>query len=744
VVARLLLPLLVVLVAAPALAHRERQILSPPRPGPVPDLNRKHAKTLVVCKASSKPSKAAWKEIQQRLKTATGDALASAKADEAAWRRNNKLFAKCRYEHVQEAVNAAGNDTLILVLPGVYREEPSRAFPKTSCGDNPDCSYSYEYHVAHPHDANLVAVLGKKNVTIEGTGVDPHDVLIDAGFAKDVVIRADRADGIIVRNLWARDANEHGIYFVETDGYVFDRTIGSFSRDYELFSFASDNGLYQDCEALGGSDSGIYVGGAPDTSPLGRFSAVIRRCKMHHNALGFSGTQGTSVQITECEVTDNAIGLSFNSQNDHPNFPQRRSQVDHNDIHHNNFDIYAATSDVPPGGPARDFFHYPIGAGVWIIGGEDNVVRDNRIHDNQVYGAVLAGNGLEAPIPAEVHRNQYVGNLMGADAGNGAGPNGLGFPPGGDFAPGGGDFFWDETGNDNCWGPNGTSFTSSPSPIPGPCPAPNTGAVIFPPPEKLALLLSCTMEQIPGSDPPEFRTADTFYPCPFGQLNHAPDLNRDQAECGNGVIDLGEDCDPGVASNFGGDGYSYRGTAAVAETCATLGHGTGILACRPDCIWDTSGCTAAACQEYGGSRTRIRIDGPVDASNTSRAYPVKAGQAFDPLTEEVSLVLRDQEGAVMQQTIPAGDPGWKHTAGGWVYQRPGGTLSHDVELVKLYDLTPTRFRTRWRATPASLTPVENAQTLDAILRIGDDCWADSSSCVVTGNGDLICRGRSSP
>src|SRR5262249_39214180 len=155
----------------------------------------------------------------------------------------------------------------------------SRAQPTTGHGDLPNGAYSYEYHVAHPNDANLIAVLGKKNITIEGMGADPDDVVIDAGFRKDVVLRCDRCEGFIIRNLTALNANEHGIYVVDSDGYVFDRTIGGYSLEYELFSFASDHGVYHDCEAIGGGDSGIYIGGDPDTSGENRFAAELRNCK---------------------------------------------------------------------------------------------------------------------------------------------------------------------------------------------------------------------------------------------------------------------------------------------------------------------------------------------------------------------------------------------------------------------------------------------------------------------------------
>ena len=80
--------------------------------------------------------------------------------------------------------------------------------------------------------------------------------------------------------------------------------------------------------------------------------------------------------------------------------------------------------------------------------------------------------------------NQIYGNIVGVDLAGAAAPNLTAFPPGGDYAAGGSDFWWDETGNNNCWGlqdarsgpvkydpPNGLN----PLPIPGPCPSINVG-----------------------------------------------------------------------------------------------------------------------------------------------------------------------------------------------------------------------------------------------------------------------------
>jgi hypothetical protein len=729
--------------AAPALAHSERQIASPIRPGPVPDIDRRNPHVMVVCKASSKPTKAEHKDIHYRLRTTTGDALAQAQAEEAAWHRNSKLFKKCRFEHIQEAANAASDDTDIFLLPGVYREEPSRAAPTScnTCGDNSDGTFSYEYHVTHPNDQSLI-FLSKKNITIEGTGIHPEDVLIDVGFVKDVGVRCDRCTGFIIRNLWQRDANEHGIYVVDSDGYIFDRTRGSYNKEYSLFSFASDNGLYTDCDAEGGGDSGLYIGGQPDTHLLGRFAAEVRRCKMHHSALGFSGTQGSSIWMHDNDVYDNAIGLSYDSENDHPNFPERWSVIENNLLHDNNFDIYAPTSDVPARGPAYDFFRYPVGTGMWIVGGTDNVIRNNIVWNNIRFGFILARNPLEAPLPSTVDRNSFTGNRMGVDPAGNPAPNSTAFPPGGAYAPGGSDFTWDETGMGNCWGPHDAANPNpktdppnalNPLAMPGPCPTGNvaqgSGA-----PLHLGLLINCSMDT--SQNPPV--TTDATYPCPWGHTNDAPYLNGDEQECGNGVIDLGEDCDE--------DAYN-PGAIVPAETCDSLGHGPGTLGCVTTpraCTWDTSGCTAPTCTEYGASTVRLRnVLGPAGDDElvfTARDIP---GAAFDPTTQDLSFVFRDDQGLVVNALVPSGSAGWTSSATEIAYADPAGTFG-GVTSVSLRG-TPA-FGTAFRATVrirTSLAAAADARTGTAVLRIGDDCWSDTTPCSPAGS-NVTCKGRAQP
>jgi hypothetical protein len=446
----------------------------------------------------------------------------SAKRARRLTRINRRLSARCRFRQIQPAVTASGNNDRVVVMPGVYTEPTSRAKPthdpacdkyetNSDRGESGALSYAYQFHC--PNDQNLIAVLGRAvgngqdpdpprwdrhgipnlggcircNFQIEGSGVGADDVVIEAGDVKarnkgpsgagakkDVGIRADRADGFVLRNMTVRHANEHGIYVLESDGYLLDRFKTFYSTLYGVLSFVEDHGLMQNCEAVGHGDSGLYPGAAVESGeqrPAGapyRYNQEIRRCDLHHNLAGYSGTDGNAVHVHRNNVYDNALGIQTDvvTAAGHPGFPSDSALFERNNIYSNNFNPYEEGSDVPAA------FPFPVGTGMWIAGGNNHTVRNNNIYDNWRRGTMVfavpdalvcgpdSGNeqaGCDEKKTSTSHRNRHYGNVMG-------------IAPDGREAPNGLDYWWDSfPGNRaNCWysntGPK--PITTSPSPLP--------------------------------------------------------------------------------------------------------------------------------------------------------------------------------------------------------------------------------------------------------------------------------------
>jgi hypothetical protein len=101
---------------------------------------------------------------------------------------------------------------------------------------------SWEQQVACPHNQNLVAVLDKKDLQIEGTGAKPEDVVIDAQYQRLNAIRADRSSGIYLRNFTAQHTTFNAIYIMEADGFVIDKLVGRWNDEYGFLTFADDTG----------------------------------------------------------------------------------------------------------------------------------------------------------------------------------------------------------------------------------------------------------------------------------------------------------------------------------------------------------------------------------------------------------------------------------------------------------------------------------------------------------------------
>jgi hypothetical protein len=505
----------------------------PPAGGKVPKVRSlisaldasKPGKTRVVCKSNS------LRLLRQSISRARKNGYdirphdhrsLSAKRAAGLLATNRKLEGLCRFHNIQPAVTRSGNNDRVVVMPGLYTERESRAKPT----NDPKCdkyeiqndrnqtgavSYKYQFHC--PNDQNLIAVLGRKpgkkpppqpprfdrhripdagpcircNFQIEGSGVNADDVVVDAGRVKsgdrgpsnpvkDVGIRADRADGFVLRNLKVRHAREHNIYVMEADGYFLDRFKSYYAGEYDVLTFVEDHGIMQNCDATGAGDSALYPGAAAETGEQRRpgtkyrYNQVIRYCDMHHNASGYSGTAANAVHITHNNIYGNTLGFTTDvvTAAGHPGFPQDSDLIEHNNFYSNNFNPYVEGSDVESSEP------FPVGVGLWIAGGNNDTIRYNRFWNNWRRGTMLfsvpdsvvcgpqTDNAQAGCYQAKIstsHRNKFYGNIMGVAPNGTALPNGV-------------DFWWDNfpQSEANCWYSNtaapGKQVVTSPSSLP--------------------------------------------------------------------------------------------------------------------------------------------------------------------------------------------------------------------------------------------------------------------------------------
>ncbi|HEX2088859.1 MAG TPA: right-handed parallel beta-helix repeat-containing protein [Actinomycetota bacterium] len=461
--------LLVLLTADIAVSHEERPSSFPDGSGTVPKY-RTSGPSLVVCKPH------------------TPKRIAGFPAGLKAF--NQRLYRRCQrngFHHIQDAVDAVRvPGTRILVQPGTYREKPSLAPLSQECAPlaSEDAKpLSYEDQKRCPHVENLIAIFGDSpedegikcdgplcNLQVEGTGRRPLDVIVNGDVKKLNVIRADRADGIYFRNFTVQFAEFNALYVIETDGFVIDRVIGRWNWEYGFLTFASDHGLYKNCEAYGNGDGGLYPGSAADLPPeADRPSQEIRNCNAHHNTIGVSGTAGDDIYVHDNRLHHNMVGVTLDSFfPNHPGLPQNSARFENNRIYSNNEDYYEnyrnGTCDdlvaATKAGKVCPSVPVPIGTGIMLAGGNDNLFEKNYIFDNWRYGA------MQFWVPATFrnendpqkqydtsHRNQYLENWMGVRPNGNADSNGT-------------DFWWDEEGSGNCWDgnipANGEQITSDP------------------------------------------------------------------------------------------------------------------------------------------------------------------------------------------------------------------------------------------------------------------------------------------
>jgi hypothetical protein len=465
------LVVLLLAVAGSAVAHPERHAYFPDGSvGSVPEVRSTADQILTVCK----------KDSAQLIKR-------SFAGKEFTEERNLRLrqLKDCGFEHIQAAVDAARNGAIIRIMPGTYQEQPSRRNPEPDprCADDYDeiggdilstggfgqkgaRVANYDYQRKCPNAQNLIAIIGdsddpdrvcdvKCDIQIEGMGRRREDVVISGQRTKLNVIRADRADGIVLRNFEVEYSDFNNIYILETNGFAMHDIKSQYSREYGFLSFTSDHGLYDGLEALGSGDSGIYPGSGPE-GHCERYGIEIRNVNSHHNTIGYSGTAGNGVWMHDSKLHHNATGMTTDSfASGHPGMPQDCAKWENNEIYSNNEDYfnderdaYCKNTPIPERDPTIvcPTFQVPVGTGIGIFGGNGDIARNNHIYDNWRDGIKLLY------VPAAFRGEPEKG--IDTSFYNTFADNKMGVRPDGTPDANGNDFWWDEEGKGNCWGGN--------------------------------------------------------------------------------------------------------------------------------------------------------------------------------------------------------------------------------------------------------------------------------------------------
>lgn len=246
-----------------------------------------------------------------------------------------------QYPTIQAAVDAATPGDLVLVGPGVYREEVKVATP---------------------------------SITIRGT--DRNAVIVDAEFVRPNGISVT-ADGVAVENLTTRNGLLNGVFWTGVEGYRASYVTAYNNADYGIYAFDSVDGVFEHSYGSGSPDAGVYIG---QCQPC---KAVVADGVYEHNGLGYSGTNaGGELYLIRNRFQHNIGGVAPNTLDSELLPPVRDATVVGNVVRDNG---NLAAPVKPLQWPTKGF-------GIVVAGGIGNHVERNLVVDNPVYGIIVTPN----------------------------------------------------------------------------------------------------------------------------------------------------------------------------------------------------------------------------------------------------------------------------------------------------------------------------------------------------------------
>ena len=223
---------------------------------------------------------------------------------------------------------------------------------------------------------NSLILDGRKHITIRGKGIDK--TILSFKLQEDGAegIKISNCTNIVLEDFTIEDSAGDNIKVTDTNGITFRRVksawTGEVNKDngaYALYPVICRNVLIEECEVMGASDAGIYVGQSEEV--------VIRNNIVYWNVAGIESENSENVEIYNNKSYNNTGGILIF---DLPGLTRygRNIKVYNNEIYENNLSNFAPKGNIVAGVPA--------GTGISILATRNVEVYNNNIKNNKNIG----------------------------------------------------------------------------------------------------------------------------------------------------------------------------------------------------------------------------------------------------------------------------------------------------------------------------------------------------------------------
>lgn len=213
----------------------------------------------------------------------------------------------------------------------------------------------------------------KTHLTIRGKGMDKTVLSFKGQTTGAEGLKITNSKNIVLEDFTLEDAAGDNLKISETTSITMRRIRSAWTGQvsdengaYGLYPVLSKNVLIEECEVIGASDAGIYVGQSEEV--------VIRNNKAYYNVAGIESENSKQVEIYGNEVYENTSGLLiFNL----PGLTMYGGNVEahHNIIRDNNLANFAVKGSIVSA--------VPLGTGIIVMATKDVALHHNQIHNHK-------------------------------------------------------------------------------------------------------------------------------------------------------------------------------------------------------------------------------------------------------------------------------------------------------------------------------------------------------------------------